>query len=82
MSGVLSVDIVYPGMSMRDTKFPKLQTEPSSYYLNIAFQANNYTYVNPRFAFEMYLMNPGRQGFVTKKSRFIDDQYTPGKNFE
>lgn len=76
----MTVDIVYPGIAMRDTKFPKLRTEPASYYLNIALQAKNYTFANPRFAFEFYLMNPGKEGFVTTKSRFIDDQYTPGEN--
>lgn len=72
------MDIVYPGVINRDSKFPKLRTEPSSYYLNIGLNATNYTYDSSRFAFEFYLMSPVKEGFTTTKSRFIDDQYTPG----
>ncbi len=80
MDGSLTVNVSYPGAAVRDTKFPKLKTEPSSYFLNIALQANNYSYANSRFAFEIYFIAPGKEGFNTKKSRFIDDQYTPGRN--
>lgn len=82
MGGTLSVDIVYPGEARRDTKFPKLRTEPSSYYLDIVLKATNYSYDSSRFAFELYLMSPARDGYKTTKSRFIDDQYTPGNNLK
>ena len=74
------MDVNFPGASIRDTKFPKLKTEPSSYFLNIALKANNYSYVNPRFAYELLFIGPWKEGFVTKKSRFIDGQYTPGRD--
>jgi hypothetical protein len=80
LDGWLTIDIIYPGESTRDSKFPKLKTESSSYFLNIALKANNYSYANSRFAFELYIIGPGKEGFSTTKSRFIDDQYTPGKH--
>lgn len=78
LDGLLTVDINYPGESIRDSKFPKLKTEPSSYFLNIALKANIYSYKNSRFTFELFFIAPGKEGYSTKKTRFIDDQYTPG----
>jgi hypothetical protein len=80
LDGLLTVDINYPGEAIRDSKFPKLKTEPSSYFLNIALKANIYSYKNSRFTFELFFIAPGKEGYSTKKTRFIDDQYTPGKH--
>lgn len=71
---------MYPGEEMREPKFPKLKTTPKSYYINVALQANNYSLPNTRFAFELYLTFIGDGGAKMFSSRFIDDQYTPGKN--
>lgn len=79
MDGWVTVDVIYPGESTRDSKFPKLKTGGSSYFLNIALKANNYSYEQSRFAYELYIIGPGKEGFTTTKTRFIDDQYTPGK---
>ncbi len=65
---------------MRDTKFPKLQTESKSFFLNIALQATGFSSPNTRFAFELFLMLPSVKGSKTFSSRFIDDQYTPGRH--
>jgi len=65
---------------MRDTKFPKLQTESKSFFLNIALQATRFYLPNTRFAFELFLMLPSVKGSKTFSSRFIDDQYTPGRH--
>jgi len=78
LDGRLKIDILYPGEAMRDSKFPKLRTEPSSYFLNIALQANNYSFISPRFAFELYIISPAVEYPIISSSRYIDDQYTPG----
>ena len=52
-----------------------------SFFVNIAFQAHNYSSSKTRFAFELYLTSHGNnQGARIFSSRFIDDQYTPGRN--
>ena len=79
-NGLLTVDISYPGETTRDSKFPKMQSTPKSYVLNLALQAENYTSAHTRFAFEFYVIQLGDEGAELVSSRFIDDQYTPGKN--
>ncbi|CAF4458076.1 unnamed protein product [Rotaria magnacalcarata] len=79
LNGSLTVDIMYPGETVRESKFPKLRTTPKSYFLNIAFQANKFSLPKTRFAFEFYLILPGIDGSKISSSKFIDDQYTPGK---
>ncbi|CAM4772897.1 unnamed protein product [Rotaria magnacalcarata] len=78
LNGSLTVDIMYPGETVRESKFPKLRTTPKSYFLNIAFQANKFSLPKTRFAFEFYLILPGIDGSKISSSKFIDDQYTPG----
>ncbi len=63
---------------MRDTKFPKLKTEPSSYFLNIALSATTLSFNSSRFAFEFYIISPSTENFNLFFTRYIDDQYTPG----
>ncbi|CAF4374795.1 unnamed protein product, partial [Adineta steineri] len=79
LNGSLSIDIVYPGATMRDTKFPKLKTAPKSLFINIAVQANKFSSSKTRFAFEILQILPGTEGSRIFSSKFIDDQYTPGK---
>lgn len=76
----MTIDISYPGKTMRESKFPKLQTTSHSYFLNMALQANNYSFSNARFAFEFYIISPTNNGSKLFSSRYIDDQYTPGRN--
>ncbi|CAF0879835.1 unnamed protein product [Rotaria sordida] len=78
INGLLTIDINYPGESMRDVKFPKLCSTPKSYFLNIALKANNYTLPNTRFALEFYIIQLGIEGTQFSSSRYIDDHYTPG----
>ncbi|CAF1381874.1 unnamed protein product [Adineta steineri] len=78
LNGSLSIDIVYPGATMRDTKFPKLKTAPKSLFINIAVQANTFSSSKTRFAFEILQILPGTEGSRIFSSKFIDDQYTPG----
>ncbi|CAF2439514.1 unnamed protein product [Rotaria sp. Silwood2] len=78
INGLLTIDINYPGESMRDAKFPKLHSTSKSYFLNIALKANNYTLPNTRFALEFYIIQLGIEGTQFSSSRYIDDQYTPG----
>ncbi len=80
MNGTLKIDIVYPGETKRDSKFPKLKTEPSSYFVNIALKATNVSFTKSRFAFELYLIVPAVEYPSLSTSRYIDDQYTPGRN--
>ena len=80
LNGSLVIDINYPGESTRDTKFPKLRSTPKSYFLNIALQADNYTLPHTRFALEFYIIQLGKEGTQLSKTRYIDDQYTPGIN--
>ena len=81
INGSVTVDIVFPGESMRDSKFPKLQSTPKSFFLNIALQATNFPLANTRFAFELYIISFGVEGARLLTSKFIDDHYTPGKTF-
>ncbi|CAF0735873.1 unnamed protein product [Adineta ricciae] len=78
ITGLLTIDINYPGEDTRDTKFPKLRSSPKSYFLNIALQADNITSKNTRFAMEYYLIQLGVEGTQLSTSKYIDDQYTPG----
>jgi len=78
LNGTVNVSIVYPGETQRDSKFPKLKTSPKSYFINMAIQANNYSEPNIRLAIEFYLITPSDKGSEISKSRFIDDQFTPG----
>ncbi|CAF5010756.1 unnamed protein product, partial [Rotaria socialis] len=80
LNGSLTVEIMYPGETVRESKFPKLRTTPKSYFLNIALQANKFSLPKTRFAFEFYLILPGIDGSKISSSKFIDDQYTPGKH--
>ncbi|CAF2865382.1 unnamed protein product [Rotaria sp. Silwood2] len=80
LNGSLSIDIMYPGEIMRDSKSPKLRATSKSYFLNIALQANNFSSPNTRFAFELYLIAPGPHGLRASSSRYIDDHFTPGRN--
>ncbi|CAF4464611.1 unnamed protein product, partial [Rotaria socialis] len=77
LNGSLTVEIMYPGETVRESKFPKLRTTPKSYFLNIALQANKFSLPKTRFAFEFYLILPGIDGSKISSSKFIDDQYTP-----
>lgn len=63
---------------MRDSQFPKLQVSNEGYYLNIAFQANEYNESRTRFGMEFYLMSFDKQGLRSYSSRYIDDHFTPG----
>ncbi|CAF1158275.1 unnamed protein product [Adineta steineri] len=78
INGLLTIDINYPGESIRDTKFPKLRSTPKSYFLNIALKADNYTSPKTRFAMEYYIIQLGVEGTQLSTSKYIDDQYTPG----
>ncbi|UJR26977.1 hypothetical protein I4U23_008284 [Adineta vaga] len=78
ITGLLTIDVNYPGETTRDTKFPKLRSTPKSYFLNIAIQADNLTSTRTRFAMEFYLIQLGIEGTQLSTSRYIDDQYTPG----
>ena len=72
--------MIYDGEVTRDEKFPKLETKASSFFLNFVFQANNYTFSNPRIAFELLMMSPSPDGYTTKNTKYIDDHYTPGRD--
>jgi Lysosomal transcription factor, NCU-G1 len=74
----LTIDILCPGESMRDSKFPKLQSSPTSYFLNVALRANQYNWPKARFAFEFYVISFDSRGTKMESSRYIDDHYTPG----
>ena len=76
----LTVDISYPGESTRDAKFPKMQSTPKSYFLNLALRADNYTLARTRFAFEFYVIQLRSDGSELTSSKFIDDHFTPGKH--
>ncbi|CAF0906118.1 unnamed protein product [Rotaria sp. Silwood1] len=78
MNGLLTIDINYPGESMRDVNFPKLRSTSKCYFLNIALKADNYTLSNTRFALEFYIIQLGIEGTQFSSTRYIDDQYTPG----
>ena len=55
-------------------------TAPKSIFLNIAFQAQDFNSSKTRFAFELLQLMPGIEGTRIYSSRYIDDQYTPGKD--
>lgn len=78
VTGNLTIDINYPGSTLRDSNFPKLKVEPSSFFLDIALQASNCTFDSSRFALEFYIISHNRQPFHSVTTSFIDDQYTPG----
>lgn len=75
---MLTIDIDFPGEATRDTKFPKLRSTPTSYFLNIALKADNVTSASTRFALELYIIQLGVEGTRLSSSRYIDDQFTPG----
>ena len=66
---------------MRDSKLPKLRVTPTSFFVNIALKAFNVSSSNTRFAFELFQMLPDKDGSRMSSSRYIDDQYTPGRNY-
>jgi len=78
INGTLAVDVLFPGEKMRDKQFPKLQISDEGFYLDIVFQANQYTNTKTRFGCEFYLMSYDKEGLSISSSRFIDDHYTPG----
>ena len=73
------IELNYPGESTRDSQFPKLTSTPKTYFLNVALEAKNSTFSRTRFALEFYIIQLGREGMELNSSKFIDDQYTPGK---
>ncbi|CAF0729854.1 unnamed protein product [Didymodactylos carnosus] len=78
INGTLNVEIVYEGIKMRDKKFPKLSTTPTSYFLNIELKAAKLNSSRSRFAIELLTTGFSDHEPKISSSRYIDDQYTPG----
>lgn len=75
----MTIDINYPGESTRDTKYPKLRSTEKSYFLNLELETKNISIKSTRFAFEFYMIQLGEEGMQSSSTKYIDDQYTPGK---
>lgn len=75
----MTIDIDYPGQSTRETNHPKLRSTPKTYFLNIALEAKSIPIESTRFALEFYLFELGSGGTQLSSTKYIDDQYTPGR---